>query len=52
MMFMMTTTNKSFINSILMDYMRSVICVQITQTILANDALLCFGGGAKDLFMG
>ena len=50
-MFIMAT-DKSFVYCILLYHMISLHGVQITQTILANEALLCLGGGAGDLFIG
>ena len=41
--------DKSFVYRILLDHMRSLGGLQITQTI---EALLCLGAGAGDLFIG
>ena len=45
-------TDKSFVYCVLLDHMTQLQGVQIALTILANEALLCLGGGAGDLLMG
>ena len=49
---MLMTINDSFVYCILLDHLRSLAGIQMEQTILANEAMLCLGGGAGDLFMG
>ena len=44
--------DNSFVYCILLDHMIPLEGVQIVQTILANEVLLCLGGGASDIFTG
>ena len=50
-MFILTIAD-SFAYCILSDHMSSLGKLQMVQTILANEAVLCLGGGAGDLFIG
>ena len=49
---MFMTIDGYFVYCILLDDMRPLVGMQIGQTILANEAILCLGGGAGDLFIG